>query len=419
MQRFSNLHPFYSPEDNNSGGGTTLTVDDIFDDLKSDGEEDKAEDLLADDKSDDKKDDSKKEDKKASDEKDENEEVELDEDEEPDDDKLELVTPARKKDILKKYPEIFKDFPYLETAYYREQKFTEIFPTVEDAKEASDKIQQFDQLESEIFKTASTEAILTAVKQSDPKTFAKMVDNYLPALEKVDQPAYFHIIANTGKRIIAAMVNDAKQTNNEDLGKAAVLLHQFLGLGNNFTPPANYSKEQPNPDADKVRQERQQLFQERFETVASDLDTRTTNAIRGTIATNIDPKGLMTDYVKKVAIKSAMDDVEEQISQDSRFRTRLNRLWEDAAKKNFSRDSLKAIESTYKGKAKELLLPAIKKARNDALRGLGKRVQDDSGERKSRITPGKSSSSSGSSSSKNDPKSIPRGMTSLDFLMQD
>ena len=50
---------------------------------------------------------------------DEDEEVdELDELEEelegPTDEQLELVTPVRRQEILKKYPKLFKDFPYLE-----------------------------------------------------------------------------------------------------------------------------------------------------------------------------------------------------------------------------------------------------------------------------------------------------------------
>ena len=36
------------------------------------------------------------------------------------------MTPVRRKEILAKYPKLFKDFPYLEKAYYREQQFTEV-----------------------------------------------------------------------------------------------------------------------------------------------------------------------------------------------------------------------------------------------------------------------------------------------------
>src|SRR6516225_9215499 len=38
--------------------------------------------------------------------------------------------------IKEKYPNFFKDFPELKESYFREMRFTELFPTVEDAKEA-------------------------------------------------------------------------------------------------------------------------------------------------------------------------------------------------------------------------------------------------------------------------------------------
>src|SRR3990167_9176528 len=65
------------------------------------------------------------------------EKEEPEKEEEPE--RLDLVAPVRKKEILAKYPTIFKDFPYLEVAYFRDRQFSEIFPTVDDAKEAQEK----------------------------------------------------------------------------------------------------------------------------------------------------------------------------------------------------------------------------------------------------------------------------------------
>src|SRR6185436_17783046 len=62
----------------------------------------------------------------------------------PTDEQLELVTPVARREILKKYPTLFKDFPYLEKAYYREQQFTELLPTIDDAKQAVAKSETLD-----------------------------------------------------------------------------------------------------------------------------------------------------------------------------------------------------------------------------------------------------------------------------------
>src|SRR4051812_39830195 len=111
----------------------------------------------------------------------------------PTDEQLELVTPVRRKEILKKYPELFKDFPYLEKAYYREQQFTELLPTIEDAKTAVSKAQTLDQFENELM-GGSTENILKAIKEENPNNFHKIVDDYLGTLSRVDEQAYYHVL---------------------------------------------------------------------------------------------------------------------------------------------------------------------------------------------------------------------------------
>src|SRR6187399_1594582 len=65
----------------------------------------------------------------------------------PKEEDLELMTPVRRREILAKYPKLFKDFPYLEKAYYREQQFTEVYPTIQDARAAHEKSQILDRVE--------------------------------------------------------------------------------------------------------------------------------------------------------------------------------------------------------------------------------------------------------------------------------
>src|SRR5216684_2440964 len=53
--------------------------------------------------------------------------------------------------ILKEFPELFKKFPAIEHAIYREQQYAEIFPTLDDAKEANARLDDFKAFESELF----------------------------------------------------------------------------------------------------------------------------------------------------------------------------------------------------------------------------------------------------------------------------
>ena len=349
----------------------------------------------------------KKEEKKEKEETDEeksDEELELDGEEEPEIE-TELVVPVKRKEILAKFPTIFKEFPFLEQAYYREQQFTELFPTPADAKEALEKAQVLDNYQQELL-TGNTETIIKLIKENDPNAFAKLVDDYLPTLHKVDPSAYAHVVGNFAKNVIQGMVAEAKNSSNEELQSAAQLLHQFLFGNTTWQPPTKLSKEAVDDSKKAVENERNKYLRERFESTVDELGTRVDNTLKSTIDNHIDPKKLMSDYVRKNAVRDCLREVHEQIGSDSRFAALRDKLWEDAMKNNFSRGSLDRIKSAYLTRAKVLLPQLIQKTRNEALKGVAKRVDVT---KPREAAPNKSAKVS----------EIPTGMSTKDWLMQD
>jgi hypothetical protein len=341
-----------------------------------------------------------------------------------DEDINELVTPVRRKEILAKYPKLFKDFPYLEKAYYREQQFTETFPTIQDAKLAAEKASILDQTEYQVM-NGDISSILRAAREESQEAFLKIADNYLPALRKVDQNAYYHVLGNVIKDTIVTMVREGRNLGEQGapLQAAANVLNQFVFGSQQFTPPAPLSR-QPDPRQQNAQQEitqqHQQLFYQKFESVKDDLQTKADNVLKSTIDGHIDPRGTMTDYVKQHATKEAFDNLEDLISKDTRFRSLLDKLWEKAVQSNFDKDSTDRIKSAYLSKAKTLLPSVIKKARNDAMRGRANGNTDEE-----TLTPKKSPitkqgvSATPSSGKFRKASDIPRGMSTLDVLMKD
>ncbi len=344
------------------------------------------------------------------------EEIDLEDQPEVELDDLDAVEDVPRKEILAKYPKIFKEFPQLEKAYYREQRYAELLPTLDDAKDAVEKSQNYDKFEQALL-SGDIDSILGSVKTADAKAFNKIVDEYLPTLQKVDQGAYFHVIGSVIKSTIVAMARQGKELNNEDLSTAAVLLNQFVFGKNEFEPTKEFG---PKPTkTDEATDERVQFRQERFETALEDLSTSSNNIIKSTIAKHIDPKDSMTDYVKRTAIRDAMDDVESAINNDTRFKAVLDKLWEKAAKSNFSRASLADIKKAHLNKAKTLLRPIIQKHRSEALKGLGKKdnSEREEPERKGPVKMGRSGGAD--NTIKNKDTAIPKNKSTLDILMED
>ncbi len=413
--------PFNNPPDGNEGG-ITDSNEDTFELLNTE-EESPKETLELDEKP-------ETDEIEIKDPEEETEEVdelkELEEELKPptEEDLLELTTPVRRKEILAKYPKLFKDFPYLEKAYYREQQFTETFPTIQDAKIASEKAQILDQTERQVM-NGDISSVLRAAREESPEAFNKIADNYLPALRRVDQNAYYHVLGNVIKDTIVTMVKEGRALGDQGapLQAAANILNQFVFGSQTFTPPSNLSR-QADPriqNAEQaVEQQRQQLFYTKFEGVKDDLQTRADNVLKSTIDGHIDPRGTMSDYVKNHATKEAFENLETLISKDTRFRSLLDKLWEKAFQSNFDKSSTDRIKSAYLSKAKTLLPTVIKKARNDAMKGRARESDEGNGfnSRKSPITRN-GSSTTPSSGRIRKAADIPKNMSTLDVLMKD
>jgi hypothetical protein len=430
LRHLNDFKLLYASDD---GTGTTiesgsLSKDDILDSLNEEIPDDEETLELEPDKKTGKKDNKEdeeegKEAKGVEDElEDELEDEEKLESEEDDD----IVISVRRKDVLNKYPNIFKDFPHLDKAVYREQKYSEILPTLEDARIAAEKAETLDGFGKEL-NEGKTTTILQAVKEESPDAFHSLVDNYLGQLREVDENAYFHVLGNVIKHTIITMAN----SNDEDVKAAAAIVNKFIFRTDDFVPPTTLSKTSTKDSReDEIEQKRQEFRQEQLDTYVNTINTKVENSIKSAIDKNIDPRESMNPYVKRQAIRDCSEELEKQISSDKRFSALLDKLWERASESGFKSDSLDKIRVAYLSKAKNLLPAIIRKTRNEALKGLGKKVlNEDDGESRNRgplpvgqtrkSTPNSTSRQFTGNSDKDKARALPKGTKTLDYLMRD
>ena len=338
-------------------------------------------------------------------------------------DKLDLIEPVRRAEILKKYPKLFEDFPYLQRAYYRDQKFTEFFTTPAEAQEAHEKANSLDNLDQALL-TGNTEKIFRSVKQDDPEAFHRVVDNLLYDLGKVDETAQIHVIRNVGKHLIREMFQESENSNIPALKQAAILLNQFITGSSQFQPETTLAKPvTKNAELDEIRQQRQQLQAEKFETIRDSIVQKLGRAIDNTIKTRLDPNNSMTDFVREAAQRDVNVKIQEIIRKDTRFMNIMNKAWQKAAENGFTAADVEYLNKAYRNKA-ALILPAVlKQVRSVALRGS--RVNKNSENQEVRdakhsgpVAPGKSAAPnpSGHKTASERAKDIPKGMTTRAWL---
>jgi len=371
----------------------------------------------------------KKEEKEEVEDKEEKEEeLEIEEEKEviePDED--EIITPPHRNEILKAYPDIFKKFPYLEQAMYREKAFSELFGTMDSAKEILEKSQDYDKFSDDLFKGDST-PIFKSVKESDEKSYSNLINNLMPTLSKVDTSAYHWLIGDVIRRTIISAVNSAKQKGNDSeegqaLLGAAAKIHEFVFGDTNLQAPVKFGKGvTANPEVDeektKLSEERAQFIQEKFETTKNDLSGRVDNILKNTIDANIDPKDLMSKYIKKNAVNDAMRMLDDLIHEDARFVQLVDKLWQKAFENNFNQDSLGKIRSAFLSKSKTLLPEVIKKIRSEALQSQGSGRKQNEDKPRNKDVSDRVAEQPKNRSNSNE-KRDGRGMRTVDFFNQD
>jgi hypothetical protein len=365
-------------------GKTELSQNDVLAALGDEGEESTdtqtAEEIILEDKSD-KTPDADKDDEKEENESEETEKLEVSDD---DDEKIELkdeevdeyVELPSRKSILKAYPDLFKKFPGVERAMYREKEYTETFPTIAEAKQAKERLEVFRNIETDLFDGNITN-LLSSVKKQDDKAFGKITGTLLQTLEKVDKDAYYGTVNHVIQHALSAAHAKGKAMGDDDgeqLQIAARLINKWIYGSAEIQSPqplANAREEKEDPKESELTKREQEFNQRQLNTAINDVSSRTRSTVEGAVNKYLDPKGQMTDYVRNKAVSDVMSQLDKEIGSDQRFKNHVDILWKDAAKNGYSDESKSRIRKAIIAKAQTILPDVIRKVRADALKGLG------------------------------------------------
>jgi hypothetical protein len=429
------LNPLFEGEDTGGGGNIELSAEDILNKLNEsndDDSENKDDDALVLDNKESKKSSSKE--KEDEDETKEGEDKESEEDDplkeleeelkEPSEEDLELKTPVSRRQLMKEYPDIFKKHPGLESTIYRERAYTDILPTIEDAKNAKEALNILDNFDKDL-KQGKTVDMMKAVLSTDEDAFKKLVDNYMPNLEQVNKDAYHHVLGNEIKHVVHAMSTYAKENDNKEVAQAAATLYQFMFNSTKWEAPKKLFSDTVVDDS--VTKERERLNKEKEEFENQKQSEHITklmgsidNQVKGTIEKSIDPKDEMSEFTKNSAINEVLKKAGEVLKGDKRFQDIVKSLTNKSRSEKFNNESLNRIRSAYYTKYKSVLLPIIQSVRKEALKGKNARVKEektenDTTKRANRDTTVRDSKGGNNQNDKNKPKP---GQDYANFLLR-
>jgi hypothetical protein len=421
--------PLYAPDDNLGTGAAledgSLNADKILDNLLDDSDitdEGKDEKL-------DLKDDKKDEGKEEKDEESEKED-ELKLDEEIDESKLEFSDLPSRKEVLKAFPDLYKKFPALEKAIYREQQYSEVFPNIDDAKTAKDNADNYEKFEASLL-DGNISSVLKSVKEADSTAFEKLTEQFLFNLYEVDKPAYFGVVSNVLKDAAISIFKSgasmgADNQEGQNLRRAAEILHKFFFQDEkitnyNYKHQVNRGESKADPKEEQLTKREERFLQDQLDVASNDVSSSVENLVRRSVDNAIDPTGRMSDYVKNKAIEDIISSLDSEINSDARFKKVLDNLWLDSGKNSFNNASKTKIKNALLGKARTVLPAIMRRVRAEALKGSAARNRNDRDEdtplprgRSANLSSNTSSRSEGTKAEKGE--KIPKKMTTLEYL---
>jgi hypothetical protein len=268
---------------------------------------------------------------------------------------------ARGKDLVGKIkkvsPDLLRKVPELRGVIFRDHEFGKIFPSIEDAKEASSRLRTMDLFEQSIMSGDST-LVLSALSQSDPSAYKKFASNFLPTLFKGDRQTYVQVTLPLVKNLIRSAINDGDKLGG-DFGKNLRNAGKIIAkhLFDSYDVPED-PKPTRNSEQDRFEQERRNFYAARYQEFDTGTKLTALNKFESELDTSLSQYNL-PKFIKESLIHAIIRETNDSLGKDGNHVALMNSLWARAKKSGLSEAAKSQIISAYLGRAKTVM-PAIR-----------------------------------------------------------
>lgn len=325
--------------------------------------------------------------------------------------------------IKEKYPDFFKSFPQLRDMYFRESEFSKVFPTVEDAREASENSDNYIALRDSAL-NGDAKAILTAVAETDTKALNKMASGILPTLYDLSKDAHWAAVSPVLQNVVQSFFQDGVRSKNDDVKNAALHLSKFLfndfevAKGKSVVPQVRETPE----ELKEIEAERAKLNGEKYAGFANTVYSEGGDGLMKLIGSEkkIDPDGNLTKGMRDYIINKVVEDVNHQMQSDPEHVRMMQNLWSKAKQSGYNGDWKSRLVSAYLARAKSLV-PSIRAKYVSEVLGTSVKSSDKTRTKvelqNGRVEPGASGRAAKDRPTNYSAKDVDWGKTSdLDFL---
>jgi hypothetical protein len=336
------------------------------------------------------------------------EEAEEDKDEDDDDKdvkdkggKEEELTLARVDygQIKEKYPQFFKDFPDLKHAFFREQQFTEIFPTVEDAKRAADSELAYEELRTAVI-DGDAEKFITELTSESKEGLEAFAKNFFPSLQKENKDLYFDTVAPVVQGFIKRVYGHGAREKDNNVQNAAKIVHKLL-FGGDYSDiekdvPEVLTRGAKDREPDKVDKDKESYFAQKYQGLYREVTDSCYNSLDAEIGKGLEDLKKTRPGLHKIIAKDIRERVLSDMDKDKTYLGRMQSLWAREKRAGFNGQLKSSFNTTFLAKAKALVPKYRSEVRREVLgKELnGGKINGDKEREPNRLTGDRSSHSS-------------------------
>lgn len=303
------------------------------------------------------------------------------------------------KEIIKKYPDFFKDFPQHRHVFFQNKEYRELFPSVEEAKEAAEQLETFSSLQENLASGKSEDVIsvLESMKDLGEDVVSNFASNFLDGIKKVDQDLYYSVITPELVKMTRNVFNAGVRNENENLRNAAAVISQHL-FGNAKVASGEAEVKLPSKKVevdDKLEKERLAFKNERYSTFYNDIVSDSDVKLDSLIMSGLDEK--ISKGLREVIVERTRREISKILGEDKVHASRMNSLWRKAGSDNFTSPHKNKILSAYLEGAKGLIPKVRSKVRSEILGTRDRNSETNAGPAKKRVEPPNNAGGVGSS----------------------
>lgn len=319
--------------------------------------------------------------------------------------------------INEAYPDFFKKFPEVRTALGRELEYKKLYPTIDDAKESKSRLDFHMELEESIM-GGKPGLLLSTLHKTDEKALEAFSTNFLPTLLKGNPPLYEKVALPIVKNVLLTARKEAEKTNSKDLANAVNWVASWFFDNEDGSIP-NEEKKETNDEPSEDAKNLQRMLLQKVTDFRDELTETTQTILENTVKSTVDPKKEVPSVLREALVNKILSDLKTELGKDTEHTSLMTRLWAEARKSNYSRQSLNQLKTAYLVGAKKIL-PVIQKKRvEETLREMGKRPQIPVDNKTRKIGPSDKEKPKFTKGWSKDPKKLDPTKTDADLLGMD